>query len=70
MIFLLLLSGWHAFFHANDDLTALAQVVSISGSEAVKNACGMSCVKFTLYITIKSIAKCFHQSLYSLEKLT
>lgn len=43
VIFLSLLSGRYPFFRANDDLTALAQIVSTFGSESVKvaaKACG------------------------------
>ncbi|ESP04473.1 hypothetical protein LOTGIDRAFT_136165 [Lottia gigantea] len=38
VIFLSLLSGRYPFFRANDDLTALAQIISIMGSEEVKTA--------------------------------
>ncbi|XP_050390925.2 cell division cycle 7-related protein kinase [Patella vulgata] len=38
VIFLSLLSGRYPFFRANDDVTALAQIVSIFGSEEVKTA--------------------------------
>ena len=38
VIFLSLLSGRYPFFRANDDLTALAQIVSTFGSESVKDA--------------------------------
>jgi cell division control protein 7 len=45
VIFLSLLSGRYPFFRANDDLTALAQIISTFGSEAVKNA-AKACGKF------------------------
>lgn len=35
VIFLSLLSGRYPFFRANDDMTALAQIISIMGSEEV-----------------------------------
>ncbi|XP_067661829.1 cell division cycle 7-related protein kinase-like [Haliotis asinina] len=38
VIFLSLLSGRYPFFRANDDVTALAQIISIMGSEEVKVA--------------------------------
>ncbi|XP_064616033.1 cell division cycle 7-related protein kinase-like [Liolophura sinensis] len=38
VIFLSLLSGRYPFFRANDDMTALAQIVSVMGSEEVKAA--------------------------------
>ncbi|KAL4218644.1 Cell division control protein 7 [Mactra antiquata] len=38
VIFLSLLSGRYPFFRANDDMTALAQIVSTFGSEQVKEA--------------------------------
>lgn len=38
VIFLSLLSGRYPFFRANDDMTALAQIVSVMGSEEVKTA--------------------------------
>lgn len=38
VIFLSLLSGRYPFFKANDDLTALAQIITLMGSEPVKNA--------------------------------
>ncbi|XP_060593688.1 cell division cycle 7-related protein kinase-like [Ruditapes philippinarum] len=47
VIFLSLLSGRYPFFRANDDLTALAQIISTFGSEAVKNAakaCGKNMI--------------------------
>ncbi|XP_045188240.2 cell division cycle 7-related protein kinase-like [Mercenaria mercenaria] len=47
VIFLSLLSGRYPFFRANDDLTALAQIISTFGSEAVKDAakaCGKNMI--------------------------
>ena len=44
VIFLSLLSGRYPFFRANDDMTALAQIISTIGSDTVKeaaHACGM-----------------------------
>jgi cell division control protein 7 len=38
VIFLCLLSGRYPFFRANDDMTALAQIISIFGSEEVKKS--------------------------------
>lgn len=38
VIFLSLLSGRYPFFKANDDLTALAQIITLMGSEPVKKA--------------------------------
>ncbi|XP_076087662.1 cell division cycle 7-related protein kinase-like [Mytilus galloprovincialis] len=38
VIFLCLLSGRYPFFRANDDMTALAQIISIFGSEDVKKS--------------------------------
>jgi len=40
VIFLSLLSGRYPFFRANDDLTALAQIIATFGSDAVKEAAG------------------------------
>lgn len=48
VIFLSLLSGRYPFFRANDDMTALAQIVSTFGSEQVKEAakaCGWYLLK-------------------------
>lgn len=47
VIFLSLLSGRYPFFRANDDLTALAQIISTFGTEAVKDAakaCGKNMI--------------------------
>lgn len=38
VIFLSLLSGRYPFFRANDDMTALAQIISIMGSEEVSQS--------------------------------
>jgi len=47
VIFLSLLSGRYPFFRANDDLTALAQIIATFGSDAVKEAAG-ACGRLTL----------------------
>ncbi|WAR31039.1 CDC7-like protein [Mya arenaria] len=47
VIFLSLMSGRYPFFRANDDLTALAQIISTFGSEPVKEAakaCGKNLI--------------------------
>ena len=38
VIFLSVLTGRYPFFRANDDMTALAQIISIMGCEEVKIA--------------------------------
>ena len=38
VIFLSLLSGRYPFFRAHDDMTALAQIISIMGSEKVSES--------------------------------
>ena len=38
VIFLSILSGRYPFFKANDDMTALAQIISIFGNEEMKAA--------------------------------
>ncbi|KAH3796925.1 cell division cycle 7-related protein kinase-like [Dreissena polymorpha] len=47
VIFLSLLSGRYPFFRANDDMTALAQIISTFGTDSVKEAakaCGKSLI--------------------------
>ena len=50
VIFLSLLSGRYPFFRANDDMTALAQIISIMGSDAVKQAAAACGRFYTRYI--------------------
>ncbi len=38
VIFLSLLSGRYPFFKADDDMTALAQIISVVGSDQMKQA--------------------------------
>ena len=45
VIYLSLLSGRYPFFRANDDMTALAQIITVVGSDAVKQA-ATACGKF------------------------
>ena len=56
VIFLSLLSGRYPFFKAPDDMTALAQIISIVGSEEMKTAS----LKFGNFILFKKIdSQCY-----------
>eukprot|EP00106_Octopus_bimaculoides_P017804 XP_014785246.1 PREDICTED: cell division cycle 7-related protein kinase-like isoform X2 [Octopus bimaculoides] len=60
VIFLSLLSGRYPFFKANDDLTALAQIITLMGSDAVKKTAKkigkeLLCLPYTPSINFKDL---------------